>query len=315
MPHTHVLQQARQAERTSSRNTTNRVQTPMSDRRNGHEVRSKHSERHREHHRKVYLLDCSFIWTFAVGRLGLRRLASAQDSWKPQAQSVVFFATTTVAGSPAWHRHRRRLRSRARWKARRGLSLTRRQLDLLRFHHGTTPSQRYALDCRMGKKDNWKSKAAWQGKPWDGSPGWSRYFWSTAKKMRDQGSWSWQSQAPQFPAYDAGWDRPQEIVEIASSSTRPRPDNIVKQVQEAINTVRKADNKVSKLKADQHSKKQCWTAYVQNMQQAFTTERRKHVAAMEKLTQDLEEAKALQLSSREGPSHRRLLARPSPLHR
>ena len=167
----------------------------------------------------------------------------------------------------------------------------------------------------MGKKDNWKSKAAWQGKPWDGSPGWSRYFWSTAKKMRDQGSWSWQSQAPQFPAYDAGWDRPQEIVEIASSSTRPRPDNIVKQVQEAINTVRKADNKVSKLKADQHSKEQCWTAYVQNMQQAFTTERRKHVAAMEKLTQDLEEAKALQLSSREGPSHRRLLARPSPLHR
>ena len=79
--------------------------------------------------------------------------------------------------------------------------------------------------------------------------------------------------------------------------------------------MRKADNKVSKLKADQHSKEQCWTAYVQNMQQAFTTERRKHVAAMEKLTQDLEEAKALQLSSREGPSHRRLLARPSPLHR
>ena len=84
-------------------------------------------------------------------------------------------------------------------------------------------------------------------------------------------------------------------MEIASSSTRPRPDNIVK----AINTVRKANNKVSKLKADQHSKEQCWTAYVQNMQQAFTTERRKHVAAMEKLTQDLEEAKALQLSSRE----------------
>ena len=74
---------------------------------------------------------------------------------------------------------------------------------------------------------------------------------------------------------------------------------MVKHVQEAVNAVRKADNRVNKILADQHAKEQCWTSYVQKMQQAFVVERNKHQAMVEKLAQDLTEAKEQQRSTRE----------------
>ena len=88
-------------------------------------------------------------------------------------------------------------------------------------------------------------------------------------------------------------------MEVTSTSTQPKVDSMVKHVQEAVNAVRKADHKVNKILADQHAKEQCWTFYVQKMQQAFVVERKKHQAMVEKLVQDLTEAKEQQRSTRE----------------
>eukprot|EP00439_Symbiodinium_sp_Y106_P034790 s913_g4.t1 len=149
----------------------------------------------------------------------------------------------------------------------------------------------------MGKKDGRKHKE-WKSR-WEASPNWSYSLWSGARNVRETGQRPWKSQGPQFPAYDEGWDRPQDLVEVTSTSTQPKVDSMVKHVQEAVNAVRKADHKVNKILADQHAKEQCWTSYVQKMQQAFVVERKKHQAMVEKLVQDLTEAKEQQRSTRE----------------
>eukprot|EP00439_Symbiodinium_sp_Y106_P050487 s149_g6.t1 len=149
----------------------------------------------------------------------------------------------------------------------------------------------------MGKKDSRKYKE-WKGR-WEASPNWSYSLWSGAKSVRETGQRPWKSQGPHFPAYDEGWDRSQDLVEVKSTSTQPTVDSMVKHVQEAVNAVRKADSRVNKIQADQHAKEQCWTSYVQRMQQAFVVERKKHQAMAEKLAQDLVVAKEQQRLTRE----------------
>ena len=151
----------------------------------------------------------------------------------------------------------------------------------------------------MGKRDNWKGKDTWKAKTWEESPPWSRSLWRGAKPTRDAGQKPWKDQGPHFPAYDAGWEQPQEMIEISSSSTPARPDGLVRMMQDAINAVRKADNRVGKLKAEQHAKAQRWTVYVQKMQQAYVAERREHLAAVEKMSQELAEAQTQQATTRE----------------
>ena len=89
------------------------------------------------------------------------------------------------------------------------------------------------------------------------------------------------------------------MIEISSSSIPARPDGLVRMMQDAINAVRKADNRVGKIKAEQHAKAQRWTVYVQKMQQAYVAERRKHLAAVEKMSQELAEAQTQQATTRE----------------
>ena len=165
----------------------------------------------------------------------------------------------------------------------------------------------------MGKKDQWKGKDNWKSKSWEESPPWLGSLWRGARPAKEQGQKPWRPQGPKFPAYDADWTQTQEMIEVSSSSTTGRPDSLVKNVQDVVNAVRKADNRVNKLRADQHAKAQCWNTYVQKMQAAFVAERKKHLASVEKMNQELEEAQAQQHSTREMLSQAALgVTKPTP---
>ena len=230
-----------------------------------------------------------------------QKIAKAQIAVGPSAP---FWGTTSSCsripfGSPSWHRKRRALRARCRTrirKARRaGVPPARRDLLLLSGHH-SRPRYRETLPMSQ----------TWGGK---GGRNWN--YWHGAWSPRAQQQQDQQQQPPWhrkpkpegknaqgqalFPAYDA--KRPpknnaqpaSDLLTVVSTSSS-KDHTLIKDMQKVLNTARKAEQKVSRLREDKAAKIQMWEEWEHQLKQQYLTESRRHQANLDALDRDLEAA-------------------------
>ena len=150
------------------------------------------------------------------------------------------------------------------------------------------------------------------GKPWrkgNGADGYSSaasYYASDAGTGK--GNWAEEKQGykkkedakPSFPSYNQ--QQQSSIVVIAEKNHPPlagtNEEDIIKEIQRAVNAARKAEQKVAKLQADLHKGQAQWRSYEQALKKAYAAERIKYQNDQTKLRQDLAEAMAAQAATR-----------------
>ena len=198
--------------------------------------------------------------------------------------------------SPCWHRHLRTKRSRARARIhrarRRGRSPLAADLKLLALHH-TAPRYRelskrprlVLLSGHMGKQ----GKAPWrQGKQdgYGGSSNWSYWkgSWAAGSPNRHQDPVS-------IPSYDQTQlkDNHPPASVMPGISSREDPE-LMKAIQKALTTTRKADQKIQKVLQSKAQKEAQWKQYGYEMKQAYDREHKKYQQDLTRLDADLEAA-------------------------
>ena len=196
----------------------------------------------------------------------------------PALRGAPLFAVATAPRSPAWHRRRRALRSRARTKHRLGIRLSPRQLRLLVAHHSTSPALRSAVWSLMGRGEAWSQ----EGDAWHSSAG-SYQLWRGVKPAGRNGQVPWKPKGPKapekprFPAYDApalpakGSGKSGQGAK--GSDTQEVDEGMVSQVQKALNFTRKAEVRLSRLIRDREKAETQWQAYAIAARDAFYRER------------------------------------------
>ena len=103
-----------------------------------------------------------------------------------------------------------------------------------------------------------------------------------------------------FPSYDTDWKADAPLVEIADVS-KPRPpmeDLRSKDAQHAVNLLRKAEARVSRVSREQMEKSRRWAAYEKEIRIAFSQEKARHFENMERLQSEMVEAQQQQEAAR-----------------
>ena len=160
----------------------------------------------------------------------------------------------------------------------------------LAAHHGVCPSAARKILDRMGKNERrpWrdgKDAGQWQRPPtsgkWDYWPG----SWKASPKARAQ-----------FPSYDRNWSEAKITIvkEERFSGTATEEESIAKPVQQAVNNLRKAEARVSRICREQKEKSARWMAYQREVKAAFLEEEKLHGAAQERLAGELKDAQQQQ---------------------
>ena len=213
------------------------------------------------------------------------------------------------------------MRRRVRARKTAGLRPWTKDLLLLARHH-SRPYQETQIACRMGKQgwnpNAWPKKDQQQPDKWSGSPAsWS--YWPGAWNKQGRGAQQQKSQvAPSaFPKY-------QSMAVPADASTAPPltsqlvgdpldgdqdAQDQIRSVQRWVNTVRKADNKLRKLREAQIVRDQQWTTYQQELRQQFSAQRKQYLEDCSTAKQELADLKgerdaamlSLQACMTEGP--------------
>ena len=103
-----------------------------------------------------------------------------------------------------------------------------------------------------------------------------------------------------FPAYK---QQPQTDIQVIAeqchaSKTLDSEEDIVKEIQRAINAARKAEQKVTKLQSELQKGQAQWKSYEQAIKQAYVKERAQFQSDQQKLKHDLAEALTAQASTR-----------------
>ena len=104
-----------------------------------------------------------------------------------------------------------------------------------------------------------------------------------------------------FPSYNQ--QQQSNIVVIAEQKHQQslkgaEDDDVIKEIQRAVNAARKAEQKVAKLQADLQKGQAQWRGYEQALKKAYASERAKFLGDQTKLRQDLTEALAAQTTTR-----------------
>ena len=98
---------------------------------------------------------------------------------------------------------------------------------------------------------------------------------------------------PSFPAYDHA--RPGQhitVIQESRSTTSLEGVGLVQAVQSAVNQARKSESRLVRLQKEKARKEQMWAQYAKDMQSAFTKERARHAADVQKLQQDILDTQA-----------------------
>ncbi|CAE7233843.1 unnamed protein product [Symbiodinium necroappetens] len=147
----------------------------------------------------------------------------------------------------------------------------------------------------MGKADRrpWresKEPEAWQRPPssgkWDYWPG----SWKASPKAKAR-----------FPSYDRQWS-PEQITVVKEerfAGTGKEEESVAKPVQQAVNTLRKAEARVARICREQKEKATRWAAYQREVKAAFVEEEKRHGNAQERLAGELQEAHQQQAAAKQ----------------
>eukprot|EP00439_Symbiodinium_sp_Y106_P078531 s456_g17.t1 len=134
---------------------------------------------------------------------------------------------------------------------------------------------------QAGWQDGWPSgdSAGYQQ-----AQGYEPYVTYAADKTQNTG----------FPAYDLA--RPGQhitVIQESRSQAGQAGYSLVQEVQAAVNQARKTETKLIRLQREKTKKEQMWVQYAKDMQAAFTKERARHIANINKLQQDIQDTQAL----------------------
>ena len=191
----------------------------------------------------------------------------------------------------------RRLRKAAEW----GSRPSRRDELLLRTHHG-----------HMGKKgDRWSQlDKGWDDQEWAGSKSSKWRFWpGTWGSAREHGQPPWkkgkgrgkeEGGKMKFPAFDSRKPEETAIIPVTEKRTPPGQGSsaaaptLVGMVQQAVNSARKLDSKVARLRKELSDGRLQWDAYVSDLKAALRTEKARYLQGQERLTKELSVATELQ---------------------
>eukprot|EP00439_Symbiodinium_sp_Y106_P026261 s2637_g3.t1 len=124
-----------------------------------------------------------------------------------------------------------------------------------------------------------------RGQGWSWWPG----TWKSPRRRQDTSEGHSRSQQSSFPAYDAGWRQATEMMEVSSSTKAPSHGNsgIVKEVQNAVNSARRLEQRLSKLQKEMLQKGQAWDSWVLEMRAAYAKEHDRHKAEQTRLTAEI----------------------------
>jgi len=149
----------------------------------------------------------------------------------------------------------------------------------------------------MGKNKNRGDHRPWRqqghaGSEYYGSGGGSWALWLGAWKQsprargRDQG--------PVFPAYDSDWKKSAEVMMVDTSGAQPAPHGggIVRDVQQAINAARKAEQRLQKLQKEQLQRGQAWDGWVLKMREQYAKELERYKSEQNKLASEIADLEA-----------------------
>eukprot|EP00439_Symbiodinium_sp_Y106_P087027 s8_g38.t1 len=124
-----------------------------------------------------------------------------------------------------------------------------------------------------------------RGQGWSWWPG----AWKSPRRKSDASDGHNRSQLSSFPAYDAGWRQATEMMEVSSSTKAPSRGNsgIVMEVQNAVNSARRLEQRLSKLQKEMLQKGQAWDSWVLEMRAAYAKEHDRHKAEQTRLTAEI----------------------------
>ena len=120
-------------------------------------------------------------------------------------------------------------------------------------------------------KGQGKQNAPWRGKGKDNTN-------SSSRKQDKAG--------PSFPKYDG--TEPKQILLVAEQ--KEEPDSIVKSMQKAVTTARKAEARTRKLQEELAHKERCWASYQQDLRNTYKTEQQRFLQDSARLKEELAEA-------------------------
>ena len=210
--------------------------------------------------------------------------------------------------SPAWHRHARAVRSRARTRSRhlraQGLPARLRDRNLLLSHHAAPPAS--SLMGKRGQQGRgWPATdSEWGGSRWrlwrggfspkaKAGPPWKAPARSKGRQETDSGT------KMIFPSYDD--HKPDELAivpvvekKLEAPLTAGEGHSFVKTVQSAVNFARKLDSRVTKLQREYADRQLLWDSYVHEMKQMLQKEKSRFVQEQQATAQALQEAQSAQ---------------------
>ena len=172
---------------------------------------------------------------------------------------------------------------------------------MLAAHHGTPPHQSTQL---LGM--TWSKNGGGKGNHNGGGHGsWSywRGTWSPSQKSNapwrteHQQQWNQNQHKKSFPHYDAvpRSERP-ALVEVASSS---QSDGYVTDLQKAVNSARKSEQRVKKIQAERLERQEQWRSYEAELRRCYAQEKQRYKSALARLEKDEMDAAQEQAFARE----------------
>eukprot|EP00439_Symbiodinium_sp_Y106_P025742 s6944_g3.t1 len=149
----------------------------------------------------------------------------------------------------------------------------------------------------MGKRggkgqQGWKERqgaTTWDDRSWE-ERGQSSGYWAGAASRWEKPSPKAPSRA--FPSFDTDWKEKNAITVVAERRVPDGPSktSLAKVVQAAVNLLRKAEGRVSRLNNDLHEKTRRWEAYQAELRTSFIQEYRNYVSTLDRLEQEAVEA-------------------------
>ncbi|CAE7719248.1 unnamed protein product [Symbiodinium sp. CCMP2456] len=134
--------------------------------------------------------------------------------------------------------------------------------------------------------------------------------WSPSMSSRDA---PWQpgpkakAKSQPFPSYDQSWGQRQDITVVKEtrhqgSGGTVAEDGMSKPAQHAVNALRKAEARVSRIAKEKQEKAARFAAYEKEVQAAHALEEKKYMAAQERLAAELDEATEQQAAAKAEPT-------------
>eukprot|EP00439_Symbiodinium_sp_Y106_P070171 s575_g12.t1 len=136
--------------------------------------------------------------------------------------------------------------------------------------------------------------------PWRGDGERSYSWWSGAWKVspKAKGKHEKTLKTSAFPAYDANWVSAAGIAEV-QGARQPKPvtGNLVTDVQAAVNTARRLDQKLAKLRAETIKLSQSWNEYVTQETQAYNKEKSRHESDQRRIAAEIQDLEQQQMAA------------------